>query len=61
MAAGLTDHPEVVEVLLEAGADPDTTNSTLATPLIIACQTNDLFAARALLSKGIYTCVYYYM
>ena len=61
MAAGLTDHPEVVEVLLEAGADPDTTNSTLATPLIIACQTNNLFAARALLSKGTHVCIIIYM
>ena len=52
LAAGLVDHPDVVEVLLEAGADPNTTNSASATPLFVACQNNNLFSARILLYRG---------
>jgi ankyrin repeat protein len=52
LAAQLTDHPDVVEVLLERGADPNVTNSSGATPLITACQSNNLFSASTLLSRG---------
>jgi ankyrin repeat protein len=52
LAAALTDHPDLVEVLLEAGADPNIPNSSSATPLIIACQSNNLFSASILLQRG---------
>ena len=55
LAAQLTDQPDVVEVLLERGADPNTTHSSGATPLMTACQSNNIFSASMLLSRGAYT------
>ena len=52
LAARLTEHPNIVDELLDKGAELNATNSTGATPLIAACQANNVFSASRLLSKG---------
>ena len=44
--------PEVLERLIDAGADPDTPSNGLETPLMAACRANNLPAVRALLRRG---------
>ena len=58
LAVQLTQYPDIVEVLLEGGADPNASNSTESTPLIITCQTNNVFSASALLKRGIIVYIY---
>ncbi|CAI5531793.1 unnamed protein product [Closterium sp. Naga37s-1] len=50
--AAFYEHPEVVQVLLTAGADTDARNSTGNTPLQFACIKGNLDVARMLLDAG---------
>ncbi|CAI5506472.1 unnamed protein product [Closterium sp. Naga37s-1] len=50
--AAFYEHPEVVQVLLAAGADTDARNSTGNTPLQFACIEGNLDVARILLDAG---------
>ncbi|CAI7754405.1 unnamed protein product [Closterium sp. NIES-53] len=50
--AAFYEHPEVVQVLLAAGADTDARNSTGNTPLQFACIKGNLDVARILLDAG---------
>ena len=52
LAAQLTNDPDIVDVLLERGADINTINSTGTTALCIACQANNIFSASTLLNRG---------
>ena len=49
MIPGSTD---VLELLLSYGADINAPNSEHSTPLFFSCQTNNMFAASVLLSRG---------
>lgn len=44
--------PDVLERLIDAGADPDTLSNGLETPLMAACRADNLPAVRALLRRG---------
>ena len=44
--------PEVLERLIDAGADPDTLSNGLETPLMVACRADNLPAVRVLLRRG---------
>ena len=46
-------HPEVIEVLLDAGADPAASTAKGFTPLMFAARNGDVEAARALIAAGV--------
>jgi len=57
LAASLTSQPDIVEVLLENGAEMNAQNKTGMTPLITACQANSIHSASKLVENGI-MCTY---
>ena len=51
-AAAMSGPTDVLEALLEFGADIDAVNDDGATPLFFACQCNNQFAASVLIGNG---------
>ena len=57
LAVSLTSQPDIVEILLENGAEMNAQNNTGMTPLITACQANSIHSASKLVENGI-MCTY---
>ena len=52
LAAALTKVPEIADLLLEGGAEVDARNRMEATPLSMACEANNPYAASKMIVKG---------
>ena len=52
LAAALCKYQEIIDLLLDDGAEVDPKNNSLSTPLSTACQANNLYAASRLIAKG---------
>ena len=53
LAAALCKYPEIIDLLLDDGAEVDPKNNFLSTPLSTACQANNPYAASRLIAKGV--------
>ena len=53
LAAALCKVPEIIDLLLDGGAEVDAKNNSLSTPLSTACQANNPYAASRLITKGV--------
>ena len=53
LAAALCKYPEIIDLLLDDGAEVDPKNNSLSTPLSTACQANNPYAASRLIAKGV--------
>ena len=51
-AAGVTTFPEMIDVLLENEPEVNAVDRNQMTPLFIACQQDNFYAAKQLLQKG---------
>lgn len=59
LAAMQTSYPEFVQLLLDQGANPNTPDTELGTPLFCACKANNPAAASILLNASM--CIQHYV